>query len=190
MSYATRTDSLDCDLSVFISKLSGCKQIEFSTAILSDFDNFKYFCTTGMVLASLYAFELSSFKKCCNALSYSTSMSYSSPIFITSPFCLLEIDATCQVLQWFMFYQFPWNHSALYHVILSVAAYSNWFIYSGFLVLGFFTISSFKLYAWSFYYSWSSFASSASFSAYFKFYFNFYAWTLNVLIWTEIILMA
>ena len=32
MIWATRTDSLPCDLPVFISKLSECKQVEQSTA--------------------------------------------------------------------------------------------------------------------------------------------------------------
>ena len=39
-SWATRTDSLPCDLPVFISKLSQSKKVELSATFLSAFDNF------------------------------------------------------------------------------------------------------------------------------------------------------
>ena len=39
-SWATRTDSLSCYLSVFILGLSECKQVEFAASFIADFDNF------------------------------------------------------------------------------------------------------------------------------------------------------
>ena len=93
------TDSLSCDLSVFISKISECNQVELSAAVLAAFVNFKYFCINWMILAYFSDFNLYSLKICCNALSCSISMYHSSPIYITSPFYLPESDTNCQVLQ-------------------------------------------------------------------------------------------
>ena len=49
-----------------------------------------------------------------------------------------------------------------------------------------FSMRSWKSSIWSLSYFWSSFASLASFSAYFNFYFNFSAWTFNIMTWSEI----
>ena len=57
-----RTDLLSCDLSVIISKLSECKQVEFSAAVLGDFFLLRYFCSTWMVSESSSSFILSSLK--------------------------------------------------------------------------------------------------------------------------------
>ena len=40
MSWETRTDSLPCDFTVFILKLSECNQVEFSAAFLVAFVNY------------------------------------------------------------------------------------------------------------------------------------------------------
>ena len=41
LSLETRTDSLPCDLTVFISKIYECKQVELSTYFLATFANFQ-----------------------------------------------------------------------------------------------------------------------------------------------------
>ena len=99
MIWASSTDELTCDLSLFILKLSDCNQVKCFAAVIADFVNFKYFCSTWMVSSPFYDFTLSSLKLCCNALSFPIRMSHSSQISITSPFCLPESDATFQVLQ-------------------------------------------------------------------------------------------
>ena len=76
---------------MYISKLSECKQVEFSTSVLADFSNFKYFCNTWIFSASFYDFVLYSLKLCCSSLSCSTSMSCSSPILVTLPFLFSRI---------------------------------------------------------------------------------------------------
>ena len=86
MSWPTRIDSLICDFSVFISKLSYCNKVELSTAVLSAFGHFKFFCSTWMVSSYLSYFALYSLKLCCGALIFSISISHSSLIFITSTF--------------------------------------------------------------------------------------------------------
>ena len=40
LSWATRADSLPCDFPVFILKLSECKKVELSAALLASFDNY------------------------------------------------------------------------------------------------------------------------------------------------------
>ena len=53
-----RTDALSCDFSVFISKLSECKQVEFSAAVLAAFVNLKSFFSSWMVSAYFPDFYL------------------------------------------------------------------------------------------------------------------------------------
>ena len=45
-----------CTLPVFIKKSSKCKKVELSTVFLEAFVNFKYFCSTWMVLLYISAF--------------------------------------------------------------------------------------------------------------------------------------
>ena len=71
---------------MFILKLSECKQVELSSAVLAAFAIFKSFCSTWMVLFPFSYFSLSSLKLCCNDFSFSISVSFSSPIYITSLF--------------------------------------------------------------------------------------------------------
>ena len=96
---ATMIDSLSFDLSVFIPKLSDCRQVKLSDGILDYFANLKSFCRTCMVSAALYDFSLSSLKLCLKALTCYLRMSRSSPISIASFFFLTTFYATCQVLQ-------------------------------------------------------------------------------------------
>ena len=80
-----------CNLTMFISKLSECKQAELYADFIADFANVKSFCSTWMVLAPFYAFSLSLLKLCYNALSFSISMSWSSLISIKSPFLSFRV---------------------------------------------------------------------------------------------------
>ena len=98
MIWASSTDSLSCDLSLFISKIYDCNQVKLLAAVIADFVNLKYFCGTWMVSSPFYDFTISSLKLCWNALSFPTRMSHSSQISIKPPFCLPESDATFQVL--------------------------------------------------------------------------------------------
>ena len=79
-SWATRTDSLPYDLPVFILKLSECKKVEFFAAFLANLANFKYFCSTWMVMPTFYDFSLSLLELFYKALSFPLSISRSSPI--------------------------------------------------------------------------------------------------------------
>ena len=78
--------------------------------------------------------------------------------------CILTFDTNCKVFHYFILYHFPWSHSELHCVHVSVTAFSNRRISSGFLVLVFLSMSSCKSSTWSFYSLCVSFASSASVS--------------------------
>ena len=102
-----------CDLPVFISKISECNQVEFSAGFLDDLANFNSLCSTWMVSDPFFAFLVSYLKLCYNDFSCSIIVSRSSPISTTSPSCIIKFDATCQVLQQFLLYHCPLQHSAL-----------------------------------------------------------------------------
>ena len=161
-----KTDSFFCDLSVFISKLSECKQVEFSAAVLATFVHLKYSCGTWMISESSSSFTLSSLKLCYNSLSFSISMSHSSPIFIKSPFLFSIIWHNFSI------------SSIVFVVTLSLAEFISllWYSLSHliFKKVEIFRVASFriilsirscKLRNWFFSYFWSRFPSLSSFSA-------------------------
>ena len=100
-------------------------------------------------------------------------------------FVNLDFDATCQVIQQFFLYHFPRQHSELHRVLISVAANSKGWRFSGFLVLGLlcpFIISDQSLCSPPIS---EPFLHHQPPSVHNSIFFNFFAWHFNALLWTE-----
>ena len=155
---------------MFVLKLSECKWVEFSAAILDDFANLKSFCSTWMVLAPLSDFYPSSLNCCCKALSCSLSMSWSSAISIASTFLLSNI--WCNLSSSSINFVAPLSLAAF---SASLCSYLSCCIFKREEIV---RVASFKivlsmLYCkssnWSIFSFWDSFASLDSFISSFSF---------------------